>query len=371
MNDSTLVNVSASSLYLVDITGNILATSPVGSTNADVHWNGQELFMLANDSVRRYDANLTPLSVVSMPELDANSCFVVSENGLFVNTAAGLYQLAADGTPTFLFPWPPLPNLSTTACAIRNSRVLSLGNTNISGRYTGIIRTLSMNGEAIQHDQDVEVLLQIDSVWTEFVGGYYPWDRHADITGLVVNHGSDTLRSVVLSMWLQVPWILCDMFTNHIDTAGFALAPGDTLVLPFGAVGVRLGLQAAQAEGTDEICIVALAPDHFADRAPDDNTACASVDYVLGVAGQEGIAPLALFPTPAANACTVSGLAALGDHLRLRILDGSGRVALERTVTSPGDRVELDISSLLPGTYILDAMGPRARSTAKLMVVRP
>ena len=369
--DSSLVIVRGTVLHLVDIDGVELASTSIGSTVLDMRWSGSELYVLANDSVRRFDTSLSPLGIVALPDLDANSDFVVSENGLFVNTAMGLYQLAADGTPTFLFPWPALPNLSSTGCAIRNSTVLSIGNTNISGRSTGIIRTLAMNGEAPQHEQDVEVRLQVDSVWTEFVGGFYPWDRHADITGQVVNHGSDTLRSVVVSMWLQVPWILCDMFTNRIDTSGFALAPGDTLVLPFGPVGVDLGLYPSQAAGADQICIVALAPDQLADRAPDDNTACVSVDFVLGVVRQEGIAPLALFPTPASNACTVSGLAALGDQLRLRILDGTGRVALERTVASPGDRVELDISSLPPGTYILDAMGPRARSTAKLMVVRP
>ncbi len=369
--DTSLVIVRGTDLHLMDIDGTELASTPVGSIVVDMEWSKQDLFVLANDSIRRFSVGLAPLDIAALPDLDAKSRFVVSEDSLFVNTAVGLYQLAADGTPAFLFPWPALPNLSSTGCAVRNSTVLSIGNTNISGRRTGVIRTLSMNGDAPQHDQNVEVILQVDSAWTEFVGGFYPWDRHADITGFVVNHGLDTLHSAVLSMWVQVPWILCDQFTNRIDTSGFALAPGDTLSLPFGAVGVRLGLQSAQAAGTDEICIVALAPDHLADRAPQDNTACVSVDFVLGVEEKEGIAPLALFPTPASNACTVSGLAALGDQLRLSILDGTGRVALERTVTSPGDRVELDISSLPPGTYILDAMGPRARSTAKLIVVRP
>jgi len=369
--DSSLFIVQGTDLQLVDIGGAMLNSNTIGPFVEDMRWYEQQLFVLANDSIRRFGADLSPLGIVAFPNMDWNSRFVVSDSGLLVNTAAGLYHLAPDGTPTFLFPWPALPGLSTTGCAVRNGTVFSLGNTDISGRSTGIIRTLSMSGEAVQHDQDVEVILHVDSTWTEFVGGFYPWDRHADITGLFVNHGSDTLRSVVLSMWIQVPWILCEQPTNRIDTSGFALAPGDTLRLPFGAVDVALGLTSAQAAGDGDICIVALAPDDLADRAPQDNTACASVDFVLSVARQESIAPLALFPTPASNACTVSGLAALGDQLRLRYLDGTGHVALERTVASPGDRVELDISSLPPGTYILDAMGPRARSTAKLMVVRP
>ncbi len=369
--DSSLVIVRGTVLHLVHLDGVELASTSIGSTVLDMHWSGSELYVLANDSVRRFDTSLSPLGIVALPDLDVNSDFVVSENGLFVNTAMGLYQLALDGTPTFLFPWPALPNVSTTGCAIRNSTVLSIGNTNISGRSTGIIRTLAMNGEAPQHDQDVEVLLHVDSAWTEFVGGYYPWDRRADITGRVVNHGSDTLRSVVLSMWLQVPWILCDMFTNRIDTAGFALAPGDTLSLPFGVVGVRLGLQAAQAAGTGDICIVALAPDHLADRAPQDNTACASVDYVLGVKGPLRNASLSLAPNPVSNSCVLSGLEALGANVHVTITNLTGRTVAERLQTGLLNTLQLDVSELPAATYILSAKGASSRAVIKLMVARP
>lgn len=369
--DSSLCIVRGTTMHLVDIHGTVLASTPIGSAVVDMHRSGQELFVLANDSVRRFSAGLVPLGIVALPELDASSRFVVSESELFVHTATGLYQLDVDGTPTFLFPWPALPNHSTTACAIRDGAVLSVGNTTISGRNTGIIRTLSMNGEAAQYDQDVEVFLQVDSVWTEFVGGYYPWDRHADITGLVVNNGSDTLRSVVLSMWLEVPWIMCDMFTNRIDTAGFALAPGDTLVLPFGAVGVRLGLQAAQAAGTGEICIVALAPDQLADRFPEDNTACVSVNFVLGVEAPLANSSLSLAPNPATNSCVLSGLDGLGANVRVTIMDLTGRIVAERSVNAGADNLQLDVSGFSSATYILCAEGTDSRAVIKLVIQCP
>lgn len=369
--DSSLYIVRGTTMHLVDIHGTVLASTSIGSAVVDMHRIGQELFVLANDSVRHFSTGLVPLGIVALPELDASSRSVVSESGLFVHTATGLYQLAVDGTPTFLFPWPALPNHSTTACAIRDSTVLSIGNTTISGRYTGIIRTLSMNGEAAQYDQDVEVLLQVDSVWTEFVGGYYAWDRHADITGLVVNNGSDTLRSVVLSMWLEVPWIMCEMFTNRIDTVGFALAPGDTLVLPFGPVGVRLGLPAAQAEGTGEICIAALAPDHLADRAPDDNTTCITVDFVLGVEATLANSPLSLAPNPATNSCVLSGLGGMGANVRITIMDLAGRIVAERSVNAGADNLQMDVSGFSSATYILHAEGTEGRAVLKLVIECP
>lgn len=369
--DSSLYIVRGTTMHLVDIHGTLLASTPIGSAVVDMHRSGQELFVLANDSVRRFSAGLVPLGIVALPDLDASSRFVVSESELFVHTAAGLYQLDVEGTPSFLFPWPALPNHSTTACAIRDSTVLSVGNTTISDRYTGIIRTLSMNGEAAQYDQDVEVLLQVDSAWAQYVGGYYPWDRWANITGFVVNHGSDTLRSVVLSMWVHVPWIMCEMFTNRIDTAGFALAPGDTLSLPFGAVGVRLGLGAAQAEGTGEICIVALAPDQLADRFPEDNTACVSVDYVLGVEAPLANSPLSLAPNPATNSCVLSGLDGLGANVRVTIMDLTGRIVTERSVIAGADNLQMDVSGFSSATYILHAEGTDSRAVIKLVIECP
>lgn len=372
-SDSTLFLVEGTDLKLVDLQGNESASAAISPDVKDMYWDGQHLFVLANDSVHRFSPDLMPLGSHALPGMDGNSRFVPSDSALFVNTATGLYQLADDGTATLLFPWPALPNLTTTGCAVRNETVLAVGNTDISGRNTGVIRTLSMDGEATHHDQNVEVLLQVDSAWTQYSGTpYYPWDRKADLTGYVVNHGADTLRSVVLSMWQYVPYVLCDPFANRIDTSGFALAPGDTMGLPFGVVGVALGLAPSQVVNeTGLICIVALTPDHLADRNPDDNTACGTYDFTLGITDRMHEAPLTLAPNPAVNTCVLSGVASLGATVHVHIMDLTGRVVAEQSITSSSNNMELDVSALPPATYILSAEGKNSRSMMKLVVARP
>lgn len=367
-SDGTLFMVLGTDLKLADLQGTELAITTIGPNVRDMHWDGQQLFVLTNDGIRRFSPGLVPLGNNPMSGLDWNSRFVVSDSALYVNATTGLHQLAGDGSSTLLFPWPALPNLATNGCAVRNGTVLAVGNTDISGRSTGIIRTLSMDGIAPQHDQDVEVILQVDSIWLHNSTSY--WDRRADITGHIVNHSSVTLHSIFLSMWIQVPSFICVQPMNRIDTAGFALAPGDTISLPFGAVDVARGLYPKQAVGTGEVCIVALAPDHLADRAPADNTACATVDFPLLVAGAARPAELLLAPNPADQWVTLSGARALGLPLSIRILDGTGRVVLERAVPDPDERTMLDVTSLPSGAYIVDAIGYRSRSTARLMVVR-
>lgn len=371
--DSTLFLHRGVEVERVGLDGAELASVVIGSNVADIHWDGQQLFVLANDSVRRYDQDLFPLGNTLLTDLDGNSGFVTADSSLYVRTTNGIHQLADDGSSTFLFPWPALPALTTTGCAVRNGTVLSVGNTNITDRSTGIVRTLSMGGVAVQHDQDVEVMVQVDSAWTEYTGlGFYPWERKADLTGYVVNHGADTLHSVVLSMWVQVPFLLCGQIANRIDTAGIAVAPGDTLSLPFGVVDVALGLTTNQASNiTGHICIVALAPDRLADRDPTDNTACATVDFVLGSEDRKTEDPVSVFPNPVIDRCLVSGLDNLGSRVRLRILDSVTRVVTERFSNIGSDRLELDLSTLPSGMYFLEAEGTRSRSVRNLVITHP
>lgn len=367
-NDSALFLVLGLDLKLVGLDGTEEATTSIGPNVVDMHWDGQQLHVLANDSVRRFSADLAPLGISVLTGMDANSRFVASDSGLFVNTSSGLYQLDTAGVSSLVFTWPPLPNLTNMGCAVRNGTVLSVGNTNISGRSTGIVRALSMTGDAAQHDEDVEVLLQVDSAWAEYVGTpFYPWNRKADITGLVVNHGPDTLHSLVLSMWLYTPYILCNTLTNRIDTEGFALAPSDTIALPFGLVDVAWGVTESQAALPDEICIVALAPNALADRHPDDNTACETVNFPLGVRDAGTIGALKLSPNPVHGHCTVAGLSILGNDLHLRIMDLTGRTVIEWVVPSAASSLELDVQGLLPATYILSAEGERGRAIGKLV----
>jgi hypothetical protein len=367
-NDSSLFMVRGTELHSVDLYGTVLASTTIGPQLKDMHWDGQQLFVLADDSVRRFDASLAPTGIAALPGLSA---ITASDSSLYVHTATALYQLDSNGAPNLLFPWPALPSLTTTACAVRNDTVLAVGNTAISGRTTGIVRTLSIDGVAAVHDEDVEVLLQVDSAWSEFVGGWYPWNRRAELTGFVVNHASDTLHSVVVSMWVSVPYLLCNIPANRIDTTGLALAPGDTIALPFGVVDVAMGLTNSQVMTlTDEICMVALAPNGLADRVLGDNTACETVNFPLGLGHGHVLPLLSLAPNPVADRCLLTGIAVLGKTVDVRVMDPSGRSLSDRSVNSSTNSLEMDVSDLAPGTYVLYAEGEQDRAVLKLVVTR-
>lgn len=366
--DTALYLFDGPSIRLVDLNGAELATHPIPALSWDMHFDGQQLFVLSPDTVRRFSADLVPLGDTPLPTLNTTGEFVVSGNGLFVRTADGLYSVPDGGPISLLFPWPPLPAMNVTGCAVRNDKVFQVGNTDISTRSTGMLRSLTLAGEAAQHDEDVEVLLQVDSAWAQNAGF---WKRQADVTGRVVNHGSDTLRSVVLSMWIDLPALFCALYVNRIDTAGFALAPGNTMDLPFGVVDVGYYYMSDQAVGEGQICIVALAPDHLADRHPEDNTACVTTDFVLGLHGTRRTPSISLAPDPASTTCTITGLGALGAKLHLYILDPTGRSVFDLMISDARDQYTVDLAQLPTGQYQFVAEGARGRAVAPLIVARP
>lgn len=368
--DSALYVTAGTSILRVDLNGNILNSATIGSFTHDLHYDGAQVFVLAGNGVHRFGAALAQQSTESLPSLDHHSSFVDGGNDLFVNTTAGLHSLDTAGNVALLFSWPELPDLTHAGCAVRNDRVLSLGNTRITGRTTGLMRMLSNNGDPVPYDADVEVILQVDSVWTEYTIDPI-WNRKARITGRVVNHGTTVLDDVVVHLYTEVPYIMCTLPGHRVVATELGLQPGDTASLPFGDVAISIWLTVGQAAGEDEICIVALAPNNLADRNTDDNTSCVTVEFVLDVAAPFSGPPFTLAPNPTTDLLHLTGPPILKEELRIRILDPTGRIVQDQVTASGTNTLTIDVSRLSPATYVLMVEGTDFRAMAPLLIVRP
>jgi len=367
--DSALYMVSGLILSRVDLDGSELNATGIGNFFQDLHYDGQQVFVLANDSIRRFSPTLEVLGVTPLPSSDYNSAFIVSEDTLFVNTSAGLHTVNEEGNIGSQFPWPELPELTTTGCAVRGGQVFSVGTTSISGRRTGISRLLSMTGEAAQHDEDIEVILQVDSSWAEFMGNM--WSRKADITGHVVNHGTTPLNDVVVHMWTEVPYIMCSLPGHRVVGSELGLQPGDTASFPFGIVDVAIWQTASQAAGVDDICVVALAPNNLADRHTEDNTSCVSVEFVLGGDEVDDEPSIMLAPNPATGTLVLSGSTLIGRMVHVRLLDTMGRIVLDRNVVGSTGGLTIDVSELPSAAYVVTTDAEGLHAMARLIIVHP
>lgn len=367
--DSALFALTYDSLYRIAMDGSVLDSADIGITSSDIRWDGEQVFVLADSAVLRFDQDLQLQNSTPLPTLGWSSTFTTSEDGLFINADNGLHQIADDGSVSLVFSWPALPAHMTTGCAVKDDAVLAVGNTSISGRSTGIIRQLSMVGEAAQHDEDVEVLLQVDSTWTEYLFGNY-WKRRANITGFVVNHGSAPLNDVVVSTWTDVIWLLCAIPGHRVVATELGLLPGDTASLPFGTVDVAITYE-SQTAGIGDICIVALAPNNLADRHPEDNTACVATEFVLGLNDPMRSPQLALSPNPASSSVHITTTGLGGTNIRVRILDAIGRAIQVPDPRASVTGSTVDVSGLPPGAYLVNVAGDRATAVGRLLVARP
>lgn len=367
--DSALFLATYGSMLRVDLDGNVLNSGPLGTGPRDLHWDGQRLFALTMDGISVFDPDLNLIGTFPMGWLHWQSAFSATISGLFVNTGAGLDEVASDGSSTTVFLWPELPEMTNLGCAVRGSDVLVVGQTSISGRSTGIIRRLSMAGEAAQHDEDVEVILQVDSSWAEYTNGPY-WSRRANITARVVNHGSAPLDDVVVHMWTEVPYVMCYQPGHRVVASDLGLQPGDTTTIPFGIVDVAIGQTGSQAAGFDDICIVALAPNELADRDPGDNTSCVTVEFVLGEREHASGTSIQLSPNPTNGVFTIIGPLA-GQILRVRMLDAKGRVVKDLTFPSGTSAKTIDMSDLPSASYMVIVEGEKDLTTARLILMRP
>lgn len=358
-------------LRLVSITGSTLATAVVGNGLTDLHYDGNALHALRSSEVRVYDAALNHTGTIALPAGETGLALHGTPDGTYVSTNVGLHRITGL-TLESLFVWPALPNAVSHGVTVRNGAVLSAGYCHVGSPYqfwNGLFRTFDLSGAAAIHDEDVEALLSIDSTWTEWLTPQYI-RRKANMTIRVVNHGSAPLTSVAVSSKSEAPWFACEQAGLHVQLTGLSVAPGDTLLAWSGTHIVNLGGYPWQGVANVQVCAAATSPNGKADRHPDDNYACGSASFVVGMAEHARIA-LSIAPNPAQGQCIIRGLSALGPSARFTLLDASGRaVRLPATRRMDDDEALLDLSGVAPGSYTVQVQGAAGSAVRRLLVER-
>lgn len=367
LGDSALVVLTGTEMFLIDLQGNILNSVDLSLTPIDVRMEDGLVLVLGGHSVFYFNTDLSPVGAVSVPLPATARSFVRSEDALFLNCDNGLYALQGMAPMSLVLEWPPLPWYSTMGAAVRNGQVFTVGGQGISGRGTGIMRRLTMAGEPAVYADDIEVILDVDSAWTVFTNGY--WSRWVDAKARVVNHGLDPLSSFVLHINVWVPQALCGPPEIRVDTAGVSVAPGDTILIDLGHRKVATYLYGPNAAGDGEVCIVALAPNEHADRAPFDNTNCTEVNFPVGLPEVDGRGTVVLTPNPATGFVLLSFPDGDGQAVLIRIIDQAGRQVLsQRSTTSIKTPTRIDASGLAPSIYTVTVEGTTMRWASSLVV---
>ncbi|WP_375418628.1 T9SS type A sorting domain-containing protein [uncultured Hymenobacter sp.] len=77
---------------------------------------------------------------------------------------------------------------------------------------------------------------------------------------------------------------------------------------------------------------------------------------------------LAIFPNPVSDGALTLLLPGTASSARLRLLDGQGRVVLDRAATLTSGQTGLDVRGLAAGLYLLQATTPGGVYTGKVAI---
>lgn len=187
----------------------------------------------------------------------------------------------------------------------------------------------------------------------------------AKVSAWLRNDGGIPVTSISLNHKL-IATCGANGFSQSYDTLN--LAPGDSIQLQFGPFGFyQPFLQASISEEFD-LCIWAAQPSYRVDRNPLDNEACFPITIDFSTGQFELIRPeqILVYPNPASSFVMID-LEAAGS-VRLALTDTQGRCVHQVTTEFGGSALPIDISSLSPGTYILEVVKNDHRSTHRLVV---
>lgn len=103
------------------------------------------------------------------------------------------------------------------------------------------------------------------------------------------------------------------------------------------------------------------------DQTTQNDTVCVSVDVIASIEGIDGVR-LSLFPNPATDRTVIIG--PLGGRGELLLVDLGGAV-VRRWPVMGGDRMDVDVKDIAPGTYLYQLRTQDVLWTGKLVLHRP
>lgn len=352
-------HVSPNGAIMASITGvNIsdMRQLPAGGFIALV---SDSLLELSSELLRTGNGLPVPSSVFRRILVNQESYYVVTNDSLYtIGPEIGTASTIALLNPEGFYP--------QDAC-LRN------GELNLAGYFScGVVsaayRTIQIAEGPPVIDADLAVTnMVIESAeYTLFTGGI----GQAAISGTamvsfwLVNRGQVILEHATLNR--IVPYAICGFSGNWEARDDLSLLPGDSMQFDFGPLYLYQVI--ANSGPTDvSICVWGADPNRRLDRDHSDNEACATFTVWVGVEELSDASSFTISPNPSNDHVRITHF--LTGRLFLTIHDSQGRTVSQKAFGATQSPVDVDVSSLEPGLYILTLSNERDVLTSQRLVV--
>ncbi|MCF8461394.1 MAG: T9SS type A sorting domain-containing protein [Flavobacteriales bacterium] len=365
--DTTLLVAADSKVVRFGMDGAILdsVTLPNNSFGIDIHHTSSKVWIMTQDSIHVMDEQFQTISNINLSSLSGTrrdfrevdgAVWVTDKNGLW-SISSG-YELVNE----LMF------SNQVVSSDIHDGVVMTVSTIEQNNRTTGLMKSYLMDGTSVEHADDVELLVHVDSIVTVtgFNSGPEPIFVHwAYLTPSIINHSQNVLSKVMVSYSEQYLPGFCGPGGVSLITENIELAYSDTLVLNFPPF--RVGYYSpftGDSTVTYSVCMVAQSPNDHLDVFPSDNIWCEDLNFVLPLGIQQpSISKLTVYPNPTTGIVNLPQI----DNLKWQLFDATGRL-----VAKGNEEKQIDFSKLgvAEQVYSLRLLTNESQSIVKLIYLK-
>jgi hypothetical protein len=251
---------------------------------------------------------------------------------------------------------------------IGDSSIAMIANLGELNRSTGVLRTIALDGDVATHDMNVEAVIEsVDSTW--YTGTLPIIMPHASVTVRLTNQGSETVQWIALNYW-ALWWICSGAGFTHVHDS-LDLAPGESMLISFDNIMLGHYGLVSPSVLNQEVCIMALSPNHVWDRDMSNNLACDSAHLVVGVE-EIGSDLLGIsFVNPFADHLEGSFASPLRSATTISLFDVQGRELLFTQIQQGATRFNMNTEALADGPYLMTMQVDGRRVTRSVVKQTP
>ena len=369
LTDSLLIVLSPTEMGILTSEGELLNSTvlPNSANGHQLHSDDSRLIILTNDSLLQFDTALEQQWSISLSALNAGHRELILDGStVLINDGLALWRLASDTSlvPEFEFSVLPGQNVVSSAAASSNL-VMTASTIDQNMRSSGLLKSYLPSGETVSELDDVEVLVELDSIWRqvqyqdEFMVIYV---HFAKSTVKVVNKSPVPLEKVMISSRIPSAWGMCGAPGHTVIAEGLFLVQDDTVTMAFPPMPLYTGPATSDVQGS--MCVVALSPNDHIDVFPEDNRACMTVVFPVGVNNLSLSEGIRAWPNPADQSINIEWQQA--SSFELTFIDVTGRQV--HRLSANGQSARVDISTLLNGLYVLQLVQGEVSTSLRVVV---
>lgn len=364
-NDTTLLVGAGTEVFRTRVDGTVLTSISLDNAEytIDIRRDGDRVLALTPAQVAVLSDELEFSHWITTPTESYG--YMDADEEVWLSAGGALHTIGDTDLQQVLF-------TGTASMAYRDGLVMTASSAGHHYRFGGRMKSYLMDGTAVSHEDDVEVIATLDSTSARGMY-YYPeygpvYTFYAHTTVKVVNRSENVLDKVLISYFAQNAIGMCGTPGQTIPLNDLNLASGDTVTVPFNELYLMHTPYFGVSSYTMDICLVVVSPNDHLDIYPDDNQWCGAVTFnvPIGVEETNALQDLKVFPNPTTGVFDILGTE--GMTAQVSLTDLAGRVLQsEQTVNG---RLRMDISALRAGLYLVRYQTAAGTAVRRVNLVR-